>query len=168
MSILSIIRSMRCVSLSPAWETRETAVIHPGVGRRHIGGRQRGRSTGALLEAARSAALVTTDRAVIEARRRIELGMNRPELLPILDALVAEMTVVPTAALQETLARGEIALRDAAASRNGSTRDAHVLALAWSVEGDIWTTDRDFAGVGVATWAMLNLMRGLAARSLTS
>lgn len=128
----------------------------------------RGRSTGALLEAARSAALVTTDRAVIEARRRVELGMKRPELRPILDALVAEMTVVPLAALQENLARGEIALRDAVASRNGSTRDAHMLALAWSVEGDIWTTDRDFAGVGVAAWSTPNLMRGLAARSPTS
>jgi len=54
-------------------------------------------------------------------------------------------------------------LRDAVASRNGSVRDAHVLALAWSVDGDIWTTDRDFAGTGVASWSTPNLMRGLAA-----
>jgi hypothetical protein len=31
-----------------------------------------------------------------------------------------------------------------------------------SVEADIWTTDRDFAGTGVATWSTSNLMRGLA------
>jgi predicted nucleic acid-binding protein len=48
------------------------------------------------------------------------------------------------------------------ASRNGSVKDAHVLALAWSVEADIWTTDRDFAGTGIATWSTPNLVRGLA------
>jgi predicted nucleic acid-binding protein len=122
----------------------------------------RGRSSGAILEAARAATLVTTDRVVYEARRRIELGLKRPELLPIVDALVAEITVVPVAALAPLLAGCELALRDAVASRNGSDRDAHVLALAWSVDADVWTTDRDFAGTGVATWSTPNLMRGLA------
>jgi predicted nucleic acid-binding protein len=122
----------------------------------------RGRSSGALLEAGRSASLVTTDRVVHEARRRIELGLRRLELLAIIDGLLAEMTVVPVAALTLVLAESEIALRDAVASRNGSIRDAHVLALARSVEADIWTTDRDFAGTGVATWSTPNLMRGLA------
>jgi predicted nucleic acid-binding protein len=122
----------------------------------------RGRSSGAILTAARSAALVTTDRVVHEARRRIELGLKRPDLLAILDVLVAEMNVIPIAALAPLLAHCEIALRDAAASRNGSTKDAHVLALAWSVEADIWTNDRDFAGTGVATWSTPNLMRGFA------
>jgi predicted nucleic acid-binding protein len=122
----------------------------------------RGRSSGAVLAAARAASLVTTDRVVHEARRRIELGLKRPELVSIIDALIAEVTVVPVAALEPLLVQSEIALRDAVASRNGSTRDAHVLALAWSVEADVWTTDRDFAGTGVATWSTPNLMRGLA------
>jgi predicted nucleic acid-binding protein len=121
----------------------------------------RGRSSGAILGAARAAVLVTTDRVVHEARRRIELGLKRPDLLAIVDALIAEMTVVPVAALVPLLERSEIALREAVASRNGSTEDAHVLALAWSVEADMWTTDRDFAGTGVATWSTPNLMRGL-------
>lgn len=122
----------------------------------------RGRSSGAILEAARAAALATTDRVVHEARRRIELGLKRPELLPVLDALVAETTVIPVAALAPVLTQSEIALRDAVPSRNGSTSDAHLLALSWSVDADIWTTDRDFAGTGVATWSTPNLMRGLA------
>jgi predicted nucleic acid-binding protein len=122
----------------------------------------RGRSSGALLEAGRSASLVTTDRVVHEARRRIELGLRRPELLAIIDGLLAEMTVVPVAALTPVLAESEIALRDTVAGLNGSIRDAHVLALAHSVEADIWTTDRDFAGTGVASWSTPNLMRGLA------
>ncbi|HEY0301590.1 MAG TPA: PIN domain-containing protein [Rhizomicrobium sp.] len=122
----------------------------------------RGRSAGAILEVARVATLITTDRAVREARRRIELGLKRPELLPVVDGLAGELTVVPVAALEAALSRAETALREAVASRNGSTADAHVLALAWSADADIWTTDRDFAGTGVATWSTPNLMRGLA------
>ena len=121
----------------------------------------RGRSSGAILAAARVSALVTTDRVVHEARRRIELGLKRPELVPIVDALASELTVVPVATLEPLLIQSEIALRDAVASRNGSIKDAHVLALAWGLDADIWTTDRDFAGTGVATWSTPNLMRGL-------
>jgi len=121
-----------------------------------------GRSSGAILEAQRASTLVTTDRVVHEARRRLELGLKRPELLDVLDDLAAVLTVVPVAALEPLLAPCEAALRDAVASRNGSTRDAHVLALAWSAEADVWTTARDFAGAGVATWSTPNLMRRLA------
>ena len=121
----------------------------------------RGRSSGAILAAARVSALVTTDRVVHEARRRIELGLRRPELVPIVDALASELTVVPVATLEPLLTQSEIALRDAVASRNGSIKDAHILALAWGLDADIWTTDRDFAGTGVATWSTPNLMRGL-------
>jgi predicted nucleic acid-binding protein len=122
----------------------------------------RGRSSGAILQAQRVAVLVTTDRVVQEARRRIELGLKRPDLLAIIDALAEEVTVVPVAALDPLTERSEIVLRNAVASRNGSTKDAHVLALALDVDADIWTTDRDFAGTGVATWSTPNLMRGLA------
>jgi predicted nucleic acid-binding protein len=121
-----------------------------------------GRSTGAIMEAQRASALITTDRVIHEARRRLELGLGRPELLDVLDGLATALTVVPVAALEPLLASCEVALRDAVASRNGSTRDAHVLALASSVDADIWTTDRDFAGTGVATWSTPNLMRRLA------
>jgi predicted nucleic acid-binding protein len=123
----------------------------------------RGRSSGAVLEAGHRATLVTTDRVVQEVRRRIELGLKRPELLAIIDALVAEMTVVPVAALVDLIGRSAVALEEAVASRNGSTRDAHVLALAWCLDADIWTTDRDFAGTGVATWSTPNLMRAFTA-----
>jgi predicted nucleic acid-binding protein len=122
----------------------------------------RGRSSGAVLAAVRAAVLVTTDRAIAETRRRIDLGLKRPELQPIVDALVAEMTVVPVAALTAFLSEAAVALTDAVASRNGSNDDAHLLALAWSVDADIWPTDRDFAGAGVASWSTPNLIRGLA------
>jgi predicted nucleic acid-binding protein len=121
----------------------------------------RGRTSGALLEAARARALVTTDRAVHEARRRVELGLKRPDLLAIIDALVTEFTIVPVVALEAIIAECEIALRCAVSSNNGSSNDAHILALAWSVDGDVWSTDRDFAGTGVASWSTPNLMRAL-------
>jgi predicted nucleic acid-binding protein len=72
------------------------------------------------------------------------------------------MTVVPVAALTAFLSEAAVALTDAVAGRNGSNDDAHLLALAWSVDADIWTTDRDFAGAGVASWSTPNLIRGLA------
>lgn len=121
-----------------------------------------GRSTGLIKQAQRAAALATTDRVIQEARRRIELGLRRPDLLDVLEDLTKTITVIPVDALQPLLALSETVLRDAVASRNGSTRDAHVLALAWSVNADVWTTDRDFAGTGVATWSTPNLMRSLA------
>lgn len=122
----------------------------------------RGRSSGALLTAIAKAVVVTTDRVVQEARRRIALGLKRPDLVDLLDELVELLTIVPVASLEPVIARCEETLRDAVPSRNGSVRDAHVLALAWSIEADVWTTDRDFAGTGVATWSTPNLMRGLA------
>ena len=128
----------------------------------------RGRSSGAILATARAAVLVTTDRVVQEARRRIELGMKRPELLAGLDLLLRDITVVPVAALGPAVGQGEIALRDSTPSRNGSISDAHILALAWSIDGDIWTTDRDFAGTGVATWSTPNLLRAIAEAARTA
>src|SRR5438045_1843759 len=122
----------------------------------------RGRSSGALIAAARSRTLVTTDRAVTEACRRIELGLKRPDLVAIVDALANEMTIVPVASLEPGRLDCEKTLKDAVAGGNGSVKDAHVLALAWRTDADVWTTDRDFAGTGVATWSTPNLMRALA------
>lgn len=115
-----------------------------------------------MRRASRFALLVTTDRAVAEARRRIELGLKQPELLVVLEALLEEMSVASVATLASQLPACEAALRDSVPSTNGSTQDAHLLALAWSTAADIWTHDRDFAGTGVATWSTTNLMRALA------
>ena len=121
-----------------------------------------GRSAGVILDVANVRTLVTTERVVEEVRRRIGLGARRPEVLPLIDILLEEVTVIPLDSLTSHFPHSEIVLRDGPASRNGSTRDAHVLALAWDTGADIWTTDRDFAGTGVATWSTPNLMRALA------
>lgn len=123
-----------------------------------------GKRRGAINVVQHAAVIVTTERVVDEARRRIELGLKRPDLIQTLEELVAEIPIVPMAELATLLASSETALKDAAASRNGSTRDAHVLALAWSARADIWSADRDFAGTGVASWSTANLIRALAQR----
>jgi predicted nucleic acid-binding protein len=55
-----------------------------------------------------------------------------------------------------------LVLQLAPASRNGSMRDAHILALAWSLDADIWSHDRDFAGSGWPSWSNANLRAALA------
>ena len=122
-----------------------------------------GKSTGAIFQAAQQLSLVTTSRVIEEARRRIELGLKRPDLLPLLDIICAAIAVTPLEELSPHLPATQIALKDAPASRNGSIADAHLLALAWCVEADIWTYDRDFAGTGVASWSTPNLLRALVA-----
>ena len=119
-----------------------------------------GRGDGALAEVAQARVLITTDRAIEEASRRISLGMHRPELLSILDGFAALMKVTPVASMPLTTEARD-ALRDAVPSRNGSSNDAHILALAWSADADIWSSDRDFAGTGVASWSTPNLLRAL-------
>lgn len=121
-----------------------------------------GRNSVALETAARARHLVVSERALIEARKRIELGLRRPELLPLLDRIAATIVVVTEQQTADHIERAELALRDAAASQNGSVRDAHVLTCAWVTNADIWTFDRDFAGTGVASWSTANLMRALA------
>jgi hypothetical protein len=83
-----------------------------------------------MLVAAQARRLITSERAVEEAQRRILFGMR-------LSAAALEV---------ERLAN----------------EDAHILALAWAADADVRSTDRDYAGAGVATWSTPNLMRALA------
>lgn len=53
-------------------------------------------------------------------------------------------------------------LSHAPASANGSIRDAHILALAFALDADIWSHDRDFAGTGWPSWSSANLIAALA------
>jgi predicted nucleic acid-binding protein len=49
----------------------------------------------------------------------------------------------------------------APASANGSGADAHLLALAWFCNADIWSHDRNFAGTGWPCWSSANLQAAL-------
>ena len=127
-----------------------------------------GRGAGAFGEVADRVALVTTDRAVAEARRRLELGLRRPDLVDLLDALVSEIEIAPVEDLPQPLDAAERVLRNAVPIRNGTVSDAHILALAWQIDADVWTHDRDFAGTGVASWSTSNLLWALAEAPLPS
>jgi predicted nucleic acid-binding protein len=124
-----------------------------------------GTSAEVVFALADHASLLTSERAIQEASRRTELGLRRPDLLPALDELARIVEVFPVTD-PGILAEAELALRDGTPSRNGSVRDAHLLALAWDANADIWSHDRDFAGTGVATWSTLNLLRSLAIGSM--
>lgn len=120
-----------------------------------------GRTAIVVARVQRLATLVTTDRAIEEGRRRIALGLKLPELLATLDGIADTVAVVPLTRLAPFVPDAEVVLRDAVHSGNGSVRDAHVLALAWVTGADIWSSDRDFAGTGVASWSTPNLVRAL-------
>jgi predicted nucleic acid-binding protein len=108
-----------------------------------------------------STKLCTTVRAIEEAERRIVLGMKMPALLPLLYALTVRIDIIAMADFARDATNAEFALANTVQSRNGSTRDAHILALARTLDSDIWSTDRDFAGTGVASWSTPNLLRAL-------
>ena len=88
-------------------------------------------------------------------RRRHDVGQ--------LDAFLATIAIVPAERHQDGLRAAEVVLRDAVASRNGNGRDAHLLSLAWTLEADIWSHDRDFAGTGWTSWSSANLLAALVA-----
>jgi predicted nucleic acid-binding protein len=120
-----------------------------------------GRSGGVLEEAGRQIVLATTDRALQDAERRVALGLRRPELLTALDELAAEISVISVESVLPLISPAEAALRDAVPSRNGAVSDAHILALAWELDAEIWSHDRDFGGTGVASWSTINLVTAL-------
>jgi predicted nucleic acid-binding protein len=120
-----------------------------------------GRSGGVLEEAGRQIVLATTDRALQDAERRVALGLRRPELLTALDELPAEISVISVESVLPLISPAEAALRDAVPSRNGAVSDAHILALAWELDAEIWSHDRDFGGTGVASWSTINLVTAL-------
>lgn len=66
------------------------------------------------------------------------------------------------------VAKAQDVLRNAPASRNGSTADAHILALAWTYDADIWSHDRDFAGTGWPSWSSANLAAALSEEAAAS
>jgi predicted nucleic acid-binding protein len=109
-------------------------------------------------------ALLTSFRAREEVLRIAEgLDQHAEEALAIASMLFEIVTVVEEALYLERLAAAAEALRLAVPSRNGSAKDAHILALAWTVDGDIWSHDRDFAGTGWPSWSSANLRSALGA-----
>lgn len=108
-------------------------------------------------------ALVISSEASLEIRHVLSrLDPDAPVLIDIADEVLEAIEVVEKVRYDDSLASAEQSLRRAVASRNGSVNDAHVLALAWTYDADIWSHDRDFAGTGWPSWSSANLAAALA------
>lgn len=119
------------------------------------------RSMRSIARVASIRALLTSVQAQAEARETIRRVAPHPAKSL---AAAAKLFLFVQVEDQPEAAAPEAAniLRNAPASRNGSTKDAHLLALAWYYDADIWSHDRDFAGTGWPCWSSANLVAALA------
>jgi hypothetical protein len=124
-----------------------------------LGGRTR--ATISTVGSLRS--LVVTAEAIAEVERvLLSLDGGDAYRTAFID-LVTQIQVMQLDTYAGLVAPAADALRNAPASRNGSDRDAHILALAWLCDADIWSHDRDYAGTGWPSWSSANLAAALAA-----
>lgn len=86
---------------------------------------------------------------------------RQPTALRRSGELIELLNVPPADRYEAGLNTAKIMLRNAPASRDGSEKDAHILALAWTYDADIWSQDRDFAGTGWPSWSSANLSAAL-------
>ncbi|POR51286.1 PIN domain-containing protein [Bosea psychrotolerans] len=114
-------------------------------------------------------ALIISSEASLEVRHVLSrLDPHAPVLIEIADEVLESIEVVETVRYDDSLAPAEQSLRQAVASRNGGVNDAHVLALAWTYDADIWSHDRDFAGTGWPSWSSANLAVALSEEATAS
>lgn len=114
-------------------------------------------------------ALLMSSDAVLEVKHVLSrLGPDSPVLIEIADELFEAIEVVEHTRYGDSLPSAERSLRHAVASRNGSVSDAHILALAWTYDADIWSHDRDFAGTGWPSWSSANLAAALSEEAQAS
>jgi predicted nucleic acid-binding protein len=109
-----------------------------------------------------SRTVVTSAHAADEVRAVLR---ETPDLPPhageLAEELLGGILVMDAAIYADLVEVAERVLARAVASRNGSTRDAHLLACAWTFDADLWTHDRDFAGTGWPSWSNANLSNSL-------
>lgn len=121
----------------------------------------RGRSTWRQAQASRR--LLMSVEAVTEVMMVASHMLDRqPTAVKRAEELIELLNVPSADRYEAALGAAGIILRNAPASRNGSDKDAHILALAWTCDADIWSHDRDFAGTGWPSWSSANLAAALA------
>ena len=105
-----------------------------------------------------SRTVVTSARAADEVRGVVRGAADLPrDAAELAETLLGGIGVVDAAVYADLMEGAGRVLTHAVASRNGSTRDAHLLACAWAFDADLWTHDRDFAGTGWPSWSNANL-----------
>lgn len=108
-------------------------------------------------------ALVISSGASLEVRHVLSrIEPDTPVLIEIASEILDAIEVVEEPRYNDGLGAAAQSLQRAVASRNGSISDAHILALAWVYDADIWSHDRDFAGTGWPSWSSANLAAALA------
>ena len=107
-----------------------------------------GSTTGAHLDLISGRRSLITSEAAFEQACQV-VGHVRPSDLFVLGSLLDLVTLVAQEDVADAdTAAAETALRNAPACRDGSGADAHLLAVAWTLDADLWSHDRDFAGTG--------------------
>ncbi len=126
-----------------------------------------GRSFGQLLPAATDRRTIRTTHRAMREIYGVMRGRGLADALHVaaLARTMTFVTVEPAAAYEALEEKAANVLCEAPQSRNGSTNDAHILALAWALDADIWSHDRDFAGTGWPSWSSANLAAALAAEA---
>lgn len=120
------------------------------------------RARTAFERVASQRALVTSERTQAESLGRAsDLRDGSPEALGFAQAVLGLVTVFDAGTTEPLPAGAARRLQHATPARNGSTRDAHRLALARITQSDIWSHDRDFAGTGWPSWSSGNLLAAL-------
>lgn len=122
-----------------------------------ISGMMSKRQTRVLQELCEYRALLLTAMArseLVHLQKKLLPGMQGAERLA---ELLKLMTIIPDDVYDHHMSLAAITLAQAVASKNGSMRDAHILACAWEYRADIWSHDRDFAGCGWSSWSTANL-----------
>lgn len=123
----------------------------------------KGRKTwGRLRVVGVARAVVATERARDEVLRVLDRLQASQAEIRSAHTLLAEIEICPAGDYEPLVDRAAAFLARAPASRTGSTADAHILALAWTLDADIWSHDRDFAGTGWPSWSSANLIDALA------
>lgn len=122
----------------------------------------RGRKTLAHLDRVRKIRALATSATAREEVYRVlsRLGGGAGEV-ELADGIFAMFEIADEQDAPRHAAAAAFLAR-APASRTGSTADAHILALAWTLDADIWSHDRDFAGTGWPSWSSANLIDALA------
>ena len=105
--------------------------------------------------------VLTSAGAAHEVRRVLSDPRLPARAGPVADALLGQIEVVPELIYGDALGPAARVLSHAVPSLDGSGRDAHLLACAWTLDADLWTHDRDFAGTGWPSWSSSNLIAAL-------
>ncbi|MDW6025564.1 PIN domain-containing protein [Mesorhizobium sp. BAC0120] len=123
---------------------------------------RRSRTVFATVDASRL--LATSSRAAEEIRGVLKNIPNlQPHVMEAADVLLDGIQIIDKDVYSPLMDGAAWALRHAVPSKNGSERDAHLLACAWAFDADIWSHDRDLAGSGWASWSTANLRNALEA-----